>query len=160
MKFLPFDRFDLVSPLERPALIARLQRLIAPPSLIRFSKPNEPYIGAVSEDGFRLSPVIGYRNSFKPVIVGKFLPYYSGVRISVVQRPHLLVLAFMAVWFGGVIIMGGAVALFGDVELQARLIPAGMLLFGWALVVGGFWWEARHTREDLMQNLDATEYHP
>ena len=165
MKIFPYDRFQLISSYSKHDAIEHLQRNTAPTQLFRFSKPNEAYTGSVYENGFKISPTIEYRNSFKPVIVGNFLSHHSGVKISVTQRLHLVVIIFLITWIVGVVGIGGLISLVpmdslsdGPPENQFfRIVPLGMLLFVWMLTTGGFWWEARHTKEALMKFLDATE---
>ncbi|HPE31203.1 MAG TPA: hypothetical protein PLV61_08415 [Parvularculaceae bacterium] len=122
-------------------------------------------MGTASQSGFKIQRVIGYRNSFLPVIVGRFGPRHDGTRIDVVQRLHYVVATFMLFWFSSVIAFLGLV-LFGvgvngatgEAGLLAGvLLPLFMLIFGWALVTGGFWLGARHTKEDLRLLFDARD---
>ncbi len=157
MKLLPFDKFSLLSPHDRPVVIEKLQHSLAEPKFFRFRRPSESYQGRVDDEGFKISPVISYRNSFLPIIRGRFEAHHMGVKILVTQRLHNLVLGFITFWITGVMSIGGFIALESGATLDDRLFIFGMLAAAWALVTGGFWWEARHTKEELMSILDASE---
>jgi len=165
VRLIPFDRFSFVSSKTQEELAAILSAKIARRQFRLFSKPSEPYVGTASQSGFKIQRVIGYRNSFLPVIVGRFGPRHDGTRIDVVQRLHYVVATFMLFWFSSVIAFLGLV-LFGvgvngatgEAGLLAGvLLPLFMLIFGWALVTGGFWLGARHTKEDLRLLFDARD---
>ena len=61
----------------------------------------------------------------------------------------------MCVWFGGVG-LGIIAVLAGFTSGQTKadpmlLIPFAMLMFGWALAAGGFWFEANKTKPILVE---------
>ena len=155
---VPYERFSLDSAETPAALAGRLRAQTSTGSAWSLSAPKEPYRGQVSEEGFRLQPVIRYRNSFLPVIIGRFEPTGGGARIDVRQRPVWFVLGFMTIWLAGVLLIGGA-AVFASPESgdQGLWIFLGMLGFGVLLVNGGFWLEARKTRGALKEMLGAQE---
>ena len=160
MKYLPFDRFTLISPHDPAALAARLGQETEKRSFIPFKRPSTPYYGSVTNEGFNITPAIGYRNSFSPVIVGRFEFHHAGAKIDVVQRLHYFVMAFGAFWATVVATVGFALVNAAPIEgepLFLRLFPLGMLAFFWVLSTGGFWWEARHTRDNLSAILEARE---
>ena len=71
------------------------------------------------------------------------------------MRLHAFITAFMCVWFGGVGL--GCIVLLNSVfngqkpMSPAMLIPFGMLIFGWALVSGCFWFEAKKQKPMLVE---------
>ena len=83
----------------------------------------------------------------------------GGTRLTGTMRVHAAVMAFLAVWFGGVAL---AVALSlraftgaGRLEVPAA-IPLLMLAFGIVLVVAGFTFEARKALRELSRLVDAS----
>lgn len=171
MKILPFDRFSLVTTKSADEIQIVLGKAVRKPkwfeirfSLGPFGKPPEHrYEGSFEETGFKISPVIRYQNSFLPVIVGRFEPHHIGLKISVIQRMNIVVTGFVAVW---VSLVGVAAVVFPvigqttsgeSVPLEFRFLPVFMLFFAWALATGGFWREARHTKEELKLMFDAEE---
>lgn len=71
---------------------------------------------------------------------------------------HPGTLVFLALWFG-IVILGGAGYAASIVSqggpLTSALIPLGMLLFGWTLLMGGFWFEARKSEALLCSTTGA-----
>ena len=136
-------------------IIAVLNSAIEPRNLFRFSRRHKVFQGSISHDGFKITRIIHYENSFLPVIRGTFRLGQSGITVSVRMRIHPLVAAFMCVWFAGVglgvlIVLAGLLS--GRIEPSpVLLIPFGMLLFFWALFSGGFWFEANKAKRILME---------
>ena len=155
MKFLPYDRFELETQMDSKAIIEAMKTKIAPRKLFRFSSDHAPFQGEISSDGFEIIRIIHYRNSFLPVICGKFQPNASGTRIIIKMRLHAFVAFFMCVWFGGVglgcFVLLNSVFNGQKIMSLAMLIPFGMLIFGWALVSGGFWFEAKKQKPMLVE---------
>lgn len=163
MKLWPSDTFEVETWLSPGEIVEALRPKIEPTKLIRFSRDHAPYQGELTSDGFRMTRVIHYRNSFLPIITGAFVPTPSGTKVEVHLGLHSLVIAFMCFWFCGVgfaslVIL--AVVLSGVVHPAFLLIPLGMLGFGWALVSGGFWFEASSQRPlliKLFRELEASQ---
>ncbi|MBI1365614.1 MAG: hypothetical protein GC153_06605 [Alphaproteobacteria bacterium] len=170
MRTLPFDRFTLVTPKSVGEIEAALVSSVARPKwrAVRvwpFSpRPAQPYEGAVTAEGFKIWPLVRYRNNFLPVIVGRFEPCSGGVKIEVRQRLSRLALAFMALWTLLAAAFGAAFAVAppgpedAGFPFDPRLLPFLMMLFMWALAMCGFWWEARHTEKMLSKILDGEPY--
>lgn len=57
-----------------------------------------PFAGRVSESGFRISSVMGGRDSFNPVLFGRFSPTAHGTRVRVVMTLRPIVWVFMVFW--------------------------------------------------------------
>ena len=73
---------------------------------------------------------------------------------------HPLVLAFMIIWFGGVLLfcvgITGSMLASGNWNPVA-LVPLGMFIFGWALTSGGFTFEARRASKLLRGIIAARD---
>lgn len=151
MKWLPFHRFEIVSPLDRQAAVDAMKAHVEPENWFRFGGPrdNARFEGTIDGDGFHVRRIIGYRNSFLPVIDGKIHAGASGSRIEVQMRMFLFVYAFCAVWIVGVLT---AVVAGGNVGL---LISGPMLLFLYAMTMIGFWIEAGKQERTLRTILKA-----
>jgi hypothetical protein len=165
LRFFPYDHFSLFSRHDSPELTQRLKQNVAPSKFFRFRRPDESYQGVVFENRFKISPVIGYRNSFLPVITGKFSRHHAGTKIQVSQRLHVVVTSFLILWCAVVLSIGGFISFSSlgasvNGAAEFEMFPLLMLLFAWVLTTGGFWWEARHTREELMIILEAAEDQP
>lgn len=154
MKLIPYDSFEIVSGLSASDIVAVLNDNIEPTKWVRFSRDHKVFQGSLTRDGFVVTRIIHYRNSFLPIIRGTFKSDPSGVAIAIKMRLHHFVTAFMCVWFGGVGIgiIAMATAFIADARARhpAMLVPLAMLVFGWALVTGGFWVEAKKSKPILL----------
>ncbi len=157
MKLLPYDSFEIDTPMSAKAIIGVLTDTVEPTRWFRLSKDHKTFQGTVEHDGFKITRIIHYRNSFLPVVRGRFAPGPSGFTVTVTMRLHPFVMAFMCLWFGGVglgVVASLAGLAFGRAEADPMLlIPFGMLLFGWALVSGAFWFEAKKTKPILLDMM-------
>ena len=124
----------------------------------RFRPAAKPFEGEVTADGFRISRSINYRNSFLPVITGRFSASDRGTRIEIRMSLHPAVVIFAFVWLSGV----GSCALIsvgswftGNFE-TGSLIPPAMLVFFYVMVMGGFQWEANQAEPLLTHRLSAS----
>ena len=155
-KALPVDSFEIETTQSPESLVNLLSRHIEPQKLFRFgSRNHKPFQGSLSIDGFIMTRIIHYRNSFLPIIRGTFSPSPWGTKITIKMTLHPLVIAFMTMWLGSVGSMAVALCLAAifsdDVAWPIPLAPLGMFIFGWALTSGGFWYEARQTKKNLQQ---------
>jgi hypothetical protein len=92
---------------------------------------SPPLIGIVDDDSFRVRRDIRYRNSFLPLVWGRFVSTPTGTRVNVIMFMHPLVALFMVFWLG----TAGYGAFRG---VSGSPIVWGMFAFGVALTVGGF----------------------
>jgi len=99
--------FDLVSPITRDECARRLREKTESRFLAIFS--NKPVAGHVGYTSFRIRKRIAYRNSFQPHLSGELLNESGRTRVRCRVGMHPAVIAFMAIWFGGVLIGGGSV---------------------------------------------------
>jgi hypothetical protein len=145
---MPFYRFQIEVPQRQQLVMDRIRSLVRerPSFWQSFSeawKPRDPklppFIGSVDEDSFKLSRDIRYRNSFLPLIRGHVLATPTGTQINVAMFMHPLVAVFMTFWLG--MAGAGTFAIYSAKEASSS-IPAGMFLFGLALMCGGFFPEA------------------
>jgi ABC-type iron transport system FetAB permease component len=154
VRLWPSDSFEIETTLSPEEIVESLQSAIEPAKVFRFSSKHATFQGKLTADGFKMSRIIHYRNSFLPIIHGTFRAGDSGRIVSIKMRLNLFVAAFMWVWFTGV---GLAIFVFTFAFLKGKiqsspilLIPFGMLVFGWALVSGGFWFEAKKQKPILI----------
>ncbi len=102
VKWLPYHRFERTSPLKAQDALAAMSKHTEPVSWFRWSLPSstndDRYEGEVTANGFNVRRVMGYRNSFAPCVVGEVHSHGAVSRIVVTMRPHLFVIAFMAIW--------------------------------------------------------------
>lgn len=165
MPLIPYQTFCLDTRLKPDEVAARLVAAVEPFRwfrLGRWQNPHRPFEGRVTADGFRIVRIIGYNNSFIPVLRGHICPTADGGRVEGKMTLYPAVSAFMAVWMIGFGILGvaGLVAFLGGAGFPALLVPFGMFLFGWLLTAGAFTLEARISLRRLRQILGADSETP
>lgn len=154
MPLLPFQRLEIHSPLPAEEAAERLAAQVEPLRWFRFKHGTCAFEGSVDGSEFRIRRVIGYRNSFLPQIRGTISPTATGSRIDCRLSLHPFVIAFMVIWFGAVIAIGGAFVFTPTEPGRSpwfRLIPVAMLVFGWILATGPFAFEANRARHLLTE---------
>ena len=160
MKLWPSDSFEIHTNLSRQETIEKVASFVEPKKWFRFFHEGKPFQGKCSQEGFRITRIIRYRNSFLPIINGNYLNGSNGTTIQIKMVLHPIVIAFMCIWFGGVII--GAVSISYSLVIRKcsfqlpMFIPFAMLLFGIALVSGSFWFEAKK-QKPLLESLFKTK---
>ena len=156
IRLFPYESLAIDSPLSVADALQRLQDAVCPER--SFSQklfgpvPLESYTGEITRQKFCIRRIISYRNSFLPEIVGEIVPVADGSIIYVKMRLKPAIIAFMTLWLGGVGLFCLAVLwviLFRREFSPPMLIPFGMFLFGYALVLGGFTFESRRSKSDL-----------
>jgi hypothetical protein len=151
---IPFDRFVIHSPMSPTDALQALRSVVEPGKFLRFSTAGaKAFQGTVDVSGFRITRIIGYRNSFLPVIVGTVTPAPGGSLVRIHMRMIVFVMLFCCVWLTGVVSIGGNLiwrTSWAQVQAQPIcLMPVGMMLFFLVLVNGGFWLEARKQKRML-----------
>ncbi len=144
MKLLPYHRFEIDSPLSTQDALAAMRAQTEPEKWFRWRWPSaandDRFEGEVRDDGFHVRRIIGYRNSFLPVIDATVQTGARGSLITVTMRPFWFVLVFVAIW------TVGAVAI-----LFSEAWPAGLIMvaFLYLMTMGGFWFEASKQERTL-----------
>jgi hypothetical protein len=104
---------------------------------------SQEAVGKVSESSVRLQRVIPFvGNSFKPFFFGSFHQVDGRVILSGHFAMHWLVKAFFSLWFGFILLITGSDlvhALPSNDKWHRVLNGSVMLLFGYALIMGGKW---------------------
>ena len=144
-----------------PALLGAKAGLLRAVKVLRlFGGGQRTFEGVVEGNRFRVWRIIQYHNSFRPAIVGTVEPTPSGSRLRGTMSINPLVAIFLFVWFSAAIASGiGALAGPADTPPLKRLLPVGMLVFGWILASGGYTIEARAARERLQEIAGVTTGH-
>ncbi len=107
---IPYRRFELATSLEPGTVATRVAgNLSARRSFWdRITGHGRGFEGEVTSERFRFSRIIGYRNSFLPVVRGHIRPDTGGSRVDVTMTIHPAVMLFLVFW--GVGFGAGAVA--------------------------------------------------
>ncbi len=160
---MPFYSFQLSVPAQPEVVAERIRRVVSPApnfwgtlttSWKRPQASSSPFLGSVENLTFRIRRNIQYRNSFLPMIRGKINPTPTGSRVNVFMYMHPFSLAFMLVWFGFLVLIESRVA---DMNIARSYVPIGMAIFGLALSLGGFFFEALKVMPLLSEAVFNTE---
>lgn len=168
LKYLPFEKFTLQTSLTVEEVRVRITQNIDLYGRLakNFSTvTNEkPYRGSINKDHFTMQRIIGYRNSFLPVVKGHIIKEHNRTKLIISMRPHAFVIAFLCIWMGMVSLFCLAIVLHFIIHPQIPtkdslplLIPFGMFAFGWALSYFPFKQESKITKADLKNALHAEE---
>ena len=167
----PYRRFVIDTLMPREAAVAAIEKIVEPRKLWRgiFSSGHREFQGEVSSEGFKVSRIIHYRNSFLPMVIGHFERIPEGTRVAITMRMAWPSITFGWIWLvaNGVIAAiflepSRASALFGDSNFGQALsrakgplsyVPLGVIAFTYILCSGFFAFEARKARRILRENL-------
>jgi len=166
MKFLPYEHLRIKTRLSVEEVRKRVEETTEPKRLFRWFEVNhKPYQGKIEGSHFEVSRIIHYRNSFLPKIKGEIQADVRGCSIDLRMYPHELVMVFTIFWLGsigffflrmlGAFLSSGTASNTGD--LSTLLIPAGLLLFGYVLIVGGFKFESTKSKTFFHELFQAEE---
>ena len=144
---IPYKRFSIKTELTPEEAVAVLTQRIKPrirwyPLMIGGGGGFE---GWVKLRNFSINRAIDYRNSFLPIMHGRFRPQEGGTEIRVMMFPSVLVLVLWGFFI--VLALAGIsqviVGLIGGVNISGRhLTPFGLLLFLYLMCFVGFGVEA------------------
>lgn len=89
-----YKRFTIDSPLSQEEAVERLSAVVAPTQWfsVWVDQRQELFEGFVSRDEFQINRIIQYRNSFLPILYGRFYPRETGLQIRIVMTLHPIVL--------------------------------------------------------------------
>jgi hypothetical protein len=137
-------RVTVISPLPREDCLRRLQERIDPDGSVLGKKS---VIGRIRERSLRLRKRIRGRNSFQTFLFAGVSSMGSQTRFDCRFGMHPAIIAFMAFWFGALLVMGGmAMSELGSVWAGSDAFPLGLpigafllglIVFGIGLVALG-----------------------
>ncbi len=155
MKLFPYNRFNIESEKSPDEVIKKVSEYVGEKEFFSF-KPAKEFSGSIHSNEFKIQKNISYRNSFLPIIEGVVKPNGDGTITDIKMRLNSLVFGFMCIWFFGVGV--GCIAVLSNLDSFSfhALIPFGMLVFGVALVNGGFWVEASKQKVRLIEIIKKT----
>lgn len=162
MKFFPYEKYKLISTLKPEEVLKKLEAVVVtagPASLLASSGTGKYYRGKITDSRFEIYRIIGYSNSFRPVIKGE-VSSYLGSEINIVMRMNMAVIIFCCVWLGGVL-LASAITLMAQLNsgkfTAVILIPFIMLPIAYILFTAGFKYESIKSKKFLEALFEAEE---
>ncbi len=97
MFFIPYGHIPVKSKLRSDEIERRLTDQLEPPRIVSgmFRESHKYFQGSFENGEFKISRILNYRNSFRPVILGKLEPAFDHTDIELTLRLDYAVLAFM-----------------------------------------------------------------
>jgi hypothetical protein len=97
MFYIPYCRIQLKSKLKTDEIERRLNEQLGPFSPVSgILRGNHKYFqGSLENGNFKINRIINYRNSFKPVIIGRFQPEIDHTVIDLTLRLDYVVMALL-----------------------------------------------------------------
>ena len=158
MKLLPSEHLSSYSRLTPEQIHARLDENTTKPSEEKIlTRPDTLFRGTISSNDFSIIRTLNYRNSFVPLIEGNFMASGSGSDVHVKFKLHPVIIAFMSVFFlfGLAFLAFGLFYYFsGNDSGKFALMGLGFVLFAPALVLFGFKFELKKSKEALTKLLE------
>lgn len=153
----PATSFEIQTPFAPEKVFDILQSNTESKRFMRGWGAYRYFEGECTKEGFKISRVIQYRNSFLPVITGCIVPEGTGSLVKIKMRLPVFASVFMTFWLvipvlASLISLPGLLAGLALTDPSA-LIPPSMVIFGIALTSGGFWFEASKQQDKLMEML-------
>jgi hypothetical protein len=164
MGWLPYETWEVKTPVSIPILVMGLRRRIDIFSFSRlfknpWTRDTSRFLGHAGMDGFELTRVIRYGNSFKPFLYGRFVAGPDGTTIRVTMTMHPAIWVFELFWFGPLLFF--SLICFTLLVSQGEWVPLlfclGMLSFGSLLTCGGFAAEAGPTKRLFAEAMAEIE---
>jgi len=161
--FVPYARFDLISPLGVHEAEARLATRVQPRSLFRgaffnrLSKSNTTFEGKIENQRFNINRVLRYRNSFLPYIIGEFHDELDRTRISFRMHPHVAVILFVPIFIFVLLVSFfnvGDIFIGKEGSFPLAMPLIGFLIFFYVVIMGFFNYEvnkALRALEEIFQ---------
>lgn len=153
MKLIPYHQFEIMAALSRTDALAAIASRLEERKWFRVTAMgaanDERFDGSVTGNRFEFTRIMGYRNSFAPVVEGEVHDGGRFSRVVVTMRPSVIVFVFLPVF--ALIFFAAFFAIEGGAFWPALLAP--VLIY--AGVLGGFWFEANKIEQTLRRILKA-----
>ena len=130
-------------------------------------KNQKAYQGSVNQRSFNIIRILGYRNSYAPLITGTLIDSNddANTKLSITMQLRHFVFVSSCIWFSGVLLFLGIAVIQIANDPSAIItkdslsfaIPLGMLLFGYATVIFSFNFESSKSKRFITELLQAKD---
>ncbi len=163
-KIWPSNALEIHTTLSPEKVLDIFRTNTEPKKLFNMNLNHKYFEGEFSKDGFKINRIIpyyitGFRGSFSPIITGIVIPNGTGSIVKIKMRLRTFTMAFMSIWFLGTILSTLAVIItFIKNPTQVSpiiLIPLALIVLGFLLVLGGFYFEATKEQEKIVKLVNG-----
>ena len=162
MKLLPQNKYEFTTALSAEQTLRRFADAIEPKQYLRIFSRTKPFEGEVIGQDLEFSPVLLYRNSFRPFIRASVYNRDNGarVRISMGLLPSVLVFLALLCYAPLLVILGVAIASFqtGQWPPPQALLVCIVPIVGFLVAHGAFRLEASATHAKIQALFDDAGY--
>lgn len=151
MKFLPIENIVYSSNLNKDEIIERLvYEMEFKDTFINYVS-GKLFDGEITDNKFKITRKINYRNSFLPLITGIIENNTDGSKITVLMKLHKGVTIFFYFWVGFLLLLT-ITELTNDIyELQ----PLGMIFLAYLIIMLSFKYESYKSKQLLKDIFKA-----
>lgn len=158
MSLIPYKKVVLITKLSEDQIKNRLSNIVQKESwasAFRFrSNFQKLYIGTVLNNNFKIYSLYKGRNSFVPIIIGKFETNQIGTSISLKLRLHFIVNLILC-WFALMIFIPSYNLYNLHKDKDALFIGSAIFLFIYSVTLYFFHSECRRTITNLKIEFEA-----
>ncbi len=153
MRLLPYQKF-VINTKQLPTEVKQVLTKVTALTPKDNTQSNKFFSGEVNTENFKISRILVYRNSFNPIIRGKYSNTTRGTQIAISMGLPKVVIFFLTVWC----VMDLGIMLFAIVNTIATgkfdtffLFGLLSLVFAYGFALIGFNREAGAAKETLTQ---------
>ena len=154
-KFMPFIIFESVTSMSEEAMVSTLKSSLTQLDWVGRPKSSAPFLGSVSNSSFRIMRIIKGRDSFNPMLYGRFHSSNEGTRVKVIMTYHPSVWIFIAVWTSLLVSFISKAILRND--STGAVVGIFMIAFPWLLGVPLFYNNAVASKRLLKRRLHLVD---
>lgn len=158
MILIPYKKVLLITKLSQDQIKNRLSNIVEKESWTSAfrlrSNSQKSYIGKVLNNSFKIYRLFKGRNSFVPIIIGKFETSLIGTSISLKMRLHFIVNLILC-WFALIVFIPSYNLYNLHKDKDALLIGLAIFLFIYSVTLYFFQSECRRSITDLKNEFEA-----
>ncbi len=140
MKLFPFDTFVIHTKEIIPEIKKKLSEHVDDMRMFNSLRSDKHYQGDIYDNGFKVSRIISYKNSFLPILHGSFQRNGDGTDIIIKMKLHKFITVFMIIWIFGF----GAVS--SAFEGKGNFLPLIILVVFLGIIPLSFHWEGKKAK--------------
>ena len=152
---MPFFLFEVETSMSNQQLVEVLKSSTTKLNWVGIPKTSAPFTGIVFENGFRILRIVSGRDSFNPVLFGRFLGSARGIRIRVLMTYHPIVWLLMSAWTAYI-----GYSFFTSLRINGYTdgLPLEFLFLiaPWAIGIPFFFFDALKSKELFLRVINST----
>lgn len=157
MNLIPHEEFILSTNLSLSNVLERLQSSIQPKVTLKDYyniSSQTKFAGKFDLNGFKVSLILHReRNSFNPIIIGKFVDGNGVTNIKVLLRLHYYVLFFQTIFIS--ISLGFTFIGLEVTNIPFIMVSIGLIIFAYLLMIISFNYAKKRVKKSIIELFQA-----